>query len=515
MKLHEDDLLRILEATRAISSTLRLSELLDTVIQLAREVMKSEAASFLLMDQATGELYFDVAVGEKGGALQHIRLKKGEGIAGWVAEHQKPAVVNDVAADPRWTQKGDDTSKFKTRSILAVPMQHNGRLIGVMEAINRSDNEPFSETDVQLLETFAAQAAVAIENARLFESIRQEKEKMSTIIGEMAEGTVLLDPEGRVLLTNRAAQTLLGPTLKDSGYWEDLEEQFTIRPRWAVVGDYPHGSPLELLRKQAPSLILSGVMTPIYNDKKKITGTLMVFANVTEERREAKLKTNFISLVSHKLKTPLVSLRGYTPLLLEKPEELNPFQKTAIQAIDRNSQQLASLVDKLVWFSVLEGDTLELQRDEPQQATALIEAALSDLGPFLRQMPAEIIQENIDILPALSVDKTWMKEVLRNLIENAIKFNPKEPRRVTLSGQLNGDFLEIGVTDNGPGIPSEEQEKIFQKFYQIETHFTGQVQGMGLGLALVKRVVEEHGGRVFVQSTLGEGSRFILQLPAR
>ena len=154
MKLQEADLLRILEATRAISSTLRLSELLDTVIRLASEVVKSEAASFLLMDAATGELYFDVAVGEKGGALQHIRLKKGEGIAGWVAEHQKAAVVNDVANDPRWTQKGDQTSKFKTRSILAVPMQLNNRLIGVMEAINRADNQPFSETDVQLLETF-------------------------------------------------------------------------------------------------------------------------------------------------------------------------------------------------------------------------------------------------------------------------------------------------------------------------------------------------------------------------
>src|SRR6185312_13937512 len=103
MRLEEEDLRRILEATRAISSTLNLAELLDTVIGLARKVVKSEAASFLLMDEATGELYIDVALGEKGGALQHIRLKKGEGIAGWVADQQKPAVVNDVANDPRWT----------------------------------------------------------------------------------------------------------------------------------------------------------------------------------------------------------------------------------------------------------------------------------------------------------------------------------------------------------------------------------------------------------------------------
>jgi signal transduction histidine kinase len=512
MKLEEEDLHRILEATRAISSTLNLTELLDTVIRLARDVVKSEAASFLLMDAATGELYFDVAVGEKGGALQHIRLKKGEGIAGWVAEHQKPAVVNDVTNDSRWTQKGDKTSQFKTRSILAVPMQLNGRLIGVMEAINRADNQPFSETDVLLLETFAAQAAVAIENARLFESIRQEKEKMSTVIGEMSEGAILLDAEGRLLLTNRAAQTFFGSELKEGSLWAAQETIFNSNPAWAEIQNLFAAAPLELVRKSAPPLILAGVINPIYDDKEKTTGRLIVLANVTEERREAQLKNNFLSLVSHKLKTPLVSLRGYTPLLLEKPEELNPFQKTAIEAIDRNSYQLASLVDKLVWFSVLESDTLELTK-KPQAITSLIESALSDLGPFLRQVPAEIHQEGVNALPALVVDKTWMKETFRNLIENGIKFNPKAPRSLKISGQVMGNALELSFTDNGPGIPSEEHEKIFQKFYQIETHFTGQVQGMGLGLALVKRVVEEHGGTVHVVSTLGQGSTFVIKLP--
>lgn len=507
MKLQEDDLRRILEATRVIGSTLRLAELLDTVIRLARDVVKSEAASILLLDPATGELYFDVAVGEKGGALQHVRLKKGEGIAGWVAEQQKPAVVNDAANDPRWTQKGDKTSQFKTRSILAVPMQRAGQLIGVMEAINRADNQPFSDTDVELLETFAAQAAIAIENARLFESIRQEKEKLSTVIGEMAEGTVLLDAEGRIILVNRAAQTLLGGMALEGTLWSAQEVAFDVR---STLGETPVQA-VELVRKAQPPLILAGVMSPIYDDNGKSSGFLIVFANVTEERREAQLKSNFLALVSHKLKTPLVSLRGFTPLLLEKPEELNPFQKTAIEAIDRNSQQLASLVDKLTSYSALEG-ALTLNKALHPMAS-LIEIALSDLGPFLRQMPTEIVQDRLMEMPAIAVDKLWMKDALRNLLENAIKFNPKAPRRITIRGRVEGSSLLVRIEDNGPGIPSEEQEKIFQKFYQIETHFTGQVQGMGLGLALVKRVVEAHGGRVSVQSSLGQGSTFTVQLP--
>src|SRR5689334_4169225 len=120
MHLSEKDLERLLEATRAITSTLRLSELLETVMRLATEVARAEASAILLVDPTTGELYFDVALGEKGGALQQIRLKKGEGIAGWVAETKRHAVVNDVTKDSRWTQKADEKSQFKTKAILAV-----------------------------------------------------------------------------------------------------------------------------------------------------------------------------------------------------------------------------------------------------------------------------------------------------------------------------------------------------------------------------------------------------------
>jgi signal transduction histidine kinase len=116
-------------------------------------------------------------------------------------------------------------------------------------------------------------------------------------------------------------------------------------------------------------------------------------------------------------------------------------------------------------------------------------------------------------MPELSLDKIWMKEVFRNLIENAMKFNPKTPRMIRIAARIAEKRVDITFTDNGPGIPSEEREKIFQKFYQIEGNFTGQVQGMGLGLPLVHRIVTEHGGRVRLESELGQGSTFILELP--
>jgi len=515
MQLPENDLVRIFEATRAIASTLRLSELLETVMRLASEVVHAQAGSLLLMEQTTGELYFDIALGEKGGALQQVRLKKGEGIAGWVAENRKPALVNDVSKDPRWTQKADKTSQFNTKAILAVPMLVKDKLVGVMEAINRADGSPFTETDVQMLETFAAQAAIAIENARLFESIRQEKEKMSTILGEMVEGALLLEPSGKIVLGNPAAHNLLGKEALDTRAWAEIEALFDVKPPWTEIPSLGGACGIELVRKTAPQLILSGVINQVCNDRGKVTGYLVVFSNVTEERREAQLKKNFLALVSHKLRTPLVAIRGFTPMLLEKPEELSSFQKTAIETIDRNSQQLASLVEKLMWFAALEGETLELTL-KPHSPASIVDLALSELAPYLRTTEAQIERdESINRLPVLNIDKIWMKEALRNLIENAVKFNSRPPAKLSLRGEMKEGMVRFIVEDNGPGIPSEERAKIFNKFYQIEGSFTGQIEGMGLGLALVKRVVDEHGGSVRVDSELGKGSTFIISLPVQ
>lgn len=514
MSLPEKDLFKIFEATRAITGTLRLSELLNTVMRLASEVARAEASSILLEDPVTQELYFDIALGEKGGALQQIRLKKGEGIAGWVAVNLKPAVVNDVTKDPRWTQKADKSTQFQTKAILAVPMQVQGKLVGVMEVINHADGAPFSEEDVQILEIFAAQAAVAIENARLFESVRQEKEKMSTILAEMAEGVILLDPKGTILLGNSAAHRLLDQQRLENISWKEIESAFAIRPAFEEIQTTLGGAGgIEFTRKAEPVLILAGVINQICNDRGNVTGYLLVFSNVTEERREAQLKRNFLSLVSHKLKTPLVAIRGFTPMLLEKPEELNAFQKTAIETIDRNSLQLTSLVEKLMWFSALESETIELVR-KPHPVTTMLDAAMTDLAPYLRNVKAEIVQDpELAALPMVHCDKIWIKEVFRNIIENAIKFNTKPVRKLEVKGLVSNGFVEIHFVDDGAGIPSEEREKIFNKFYQIESGFTGQVQGMGLGLALVKRVVDDHGGHVQLTTTLGQGSDFAILLP--
>src|ERR1700722_1253175 len=158
----------LLEVARLLSSKLELSELLTTVLELASKVVDAETASLLLLDEATQELYFDVALG-LGEEASKVRLKLGQGVAGAVAQSRKPETINDVRADPRWSPKMDEQTGFVTRSILAAPILLKGRLLGVIEAINRRGG-PFEAGDTEAFEAFASQAGVAIDNARLFAS---------------------------------------------------------------------------------------------------------------------------------------------------------------------------------------------------------------------------------------------------------------------------------------------------------------------------------------------------------
>lgn len=514
-----DDIKPLLNANRVLASTLDIDQLLKVVLELASQVVQSETGSVLILDEKTNELVFNIALGEAGKELKTIRLKMGEGIAGWVAQENKPLIVNDPASDPRWARRADQKTKFVTRSILCVPMVNQGKLLGVVQAINRKDQNGFSEDDRLVLESFAAQTGVALQNARLFSSLRQEKEKVETIFSQMNEGAVFTDDQGRVLLANPAACGLLGlkqESLKDSNLWALLKD-FTMVPPLETVSHHEGDlATFEATRKEGKTLILSGLAKKIVTDKGELIGHLCVMRDVTAEKKEERLKRDFLSLMSHKLKTPLVAITGYTPMLLEDEElaKLNPFYKKAIGSIHAQGIHLKLLVEKLIAFSLVEAEEMNVDK-KPHSAKQIVQDILISMKTVLEDKKAVVtLDPSLDAIPSVSVDFDKFKEVMKGLIENAAKFNPKDDKRVTVSGRAEGDFVALSVSDNGRGIPPEEFDKIFQKFYQIEESFTGQVEGAGLGLALVKRLVDVHGGTIRLESKIGEGSTFTVTFPA-
>lgn len=532
IKTKSEKLALLLDANKALTSTLDLDRLLKVIMGQAKRVVNAEASSLMLLDEAKKELFFNVTVGGKGEKLRQMRLKLGQGIAGWVAKKGNPLMVTDASKDTRFFVKADEVTKFKTKSILCVPLKIKEKIIGVMEAINEVGRGYFVEEDREIFEAFASQVAIAIENARLFQNLRREKEKIEAVFSGMGDGAVVIDAKLNLVMLNSSAKNFLDIGSKDylGKNISRIVRQFKVFSRWEPKKVAAPGSSLkefltkedrvttfDLARSKPKTLVLSGIATRIVDEENRVVGYVMIIRDVTSERKEEYLKASFISSISHKLKTPLTCINGYLPLLKEKERlsKLDKVGKDAVRIIDSQGRRLSRLIDELLGFSLLESESLGLVR-EKESLKSIVEMSLKKLAEKIRGKGAKIVVgDSVDKVSPILVDKAKVQEVIQNLVENTIKFNDKKEKKVEISARpLKGEkFIRVEIKDNGPGIPSEEREKIFSKFYQIEEFFTGQVEGAGLGLAVVKQVVQAHGGKVGVESRVGRGSRFFFTLP--
>jgi two-component system sensor histidine kinase VicK len=506
--------------SRLLSSKLDISELLTTIMRLASRVVGAERASLYLLDEKAQELYFDVALGLPD-EVQKMRFKLGEGIAGTCAKEGRSIIIADAANDPRHSKKADSKSGFVTRSLLTCPMIIKGKVIGVVQAINRIEGT-FEEIDKNNFEAFASQAAIAIENSRLFTSVREEKRKMEAVVKRIREGAIVTDLSGEILLINSSAKCYLEHEKYKFTNIASAFPDFELKPGLdALLASEEPVSKFDLFRAKPKKFFLDGSSIRLFREDKEGNqtpeGRLWILSDVTAQKLEEYMARNFLSLISHKFKTPLASINGFAQILQDeasKSEELPEMIKKASGTIHAQGQKLNKLVETLLNFVTI--DSLE---------TAALEKIDFDAGEFLTEVAeaAKMWQKDIPgvsfkiAVPeqvSLRADRKLLASALKGMIDNAVKFNPGKDKLVILSAQAREGLALISVGDNGPGIPGEELENIFHKFYQVEASFTGQVEGWGLGLAMVKKVAEVHGGRVFAKSQLQKGSAITIALPA-
>jgi two-component system sensor histidine kinase ResE len=356
---------------------------------------------------------------------------------------------------------------------------------------------------------------MTLANASLFLRLGEEKAKLSSIFNATREGIVLTDPRGAVALINPAARALLG-----------RQDQETPELAAALAAGYESTPPLsEVLqgksritavqfeRREPKLLILSGVADRL-GPEETPAGYLFIFHDATIEKRGELLSRSFLALVTHKLRTPLAVALGFLEIIRGQ-RGLTPQQDSGLAKVQSENEKLKRLVEKLITFSGAQSPESIVLDKSKTKVEALVDAALKTV--FSSPDAAVTVVWNpasCEGLPELEVDALLVREVLANLIENAVKFNRAERKRVEIHAKRVGDGVTISVKDDGPGIPGEEQPKLFHKFYQIEEHFTGQVPGFGLGLAFAKNVIEAHGGTVGLKSAPGQGSEFFVTLPA-
>lgn len=521
------------QVSEVIAAQTQITDLLTRVLDWATDLLQSTSAAALLLDDDGKTLRFAAASGPKGSEVLPFTLQIGEGIAGWVALHGQPAIVNDTAHDPRFKRDFDQDTGFETQSILCVPLRVQGNTLGVIEVINRVDGHPFTSANAELLLAVANQAAVVLENARLYEVLNRRVERsesalertnrrledernlFSTVLQGMTGGVIVTDAEGQIQLVNPAAQRLL-PELTA---WE--QRPWNHRHISRIVPDFflesaTSGAELKRGDVDAPRLI-EALATPLRGPGDFApSGWVVVLDDVTEARHIDRAKSDFVSFVAHEMRSPLTSIAGFASMLQRNDSMGNTASRGRfLGLIKGESERLTRLINSLLDVARIEaGRPIELIKSDIDLQEVVQAACDSQRAYSSRHSIRCVVPPH---LPPVRGDRDKILQILINLISNALKYAPGG--QVTVSARRAGAFLEISVRDEGPGIPLEQRRILFERFGRATTApvsgagAQAKPTGTGLGLFLTKHLVETHGGTIRVGSGASGGAVFTFTLP--
>ena len=560
------------DVTRQLTSTLEIEPLLQNVLESAVNILNCEAGSLFLVDEQTKELIFRVTVGPVAKDLLGQRLPAGSGIVGRAVTTRGPVIENDVKHSAGWNANTDEKTGFMTRALLAVPLQIRDNVMGVIEVINRRDGLPFVEEDQALLTAFAGQAAIALENARLFTLTDQELaarvEELSVMQRIDRELNASLEMERAMRITlewamrQSAADAGLIGMIEESklhivaqqGYEEllaDFQNQLMPLNLPALKTAVESGQPQRvLLDAKGTDCLLPGAHTQIVIPiRREATVIGLVFLESTsdtqqdiaflnrlsdhaaiaisnaqlydEVQRANSAKSEFVSFVAHELKNPMTSIKGYSELLAAGAVgQINEMQANFLSTIHSNVERMSTLVSDLNDNSKIEAGRLRLD----YKAAEVNELVDEVVRSTKRQTEDKKQIVNVDMpanLPKVWGDHTRLGQVLTNLVSNANKYTPEGG--VLLIGaevcenrwDLEGarQVIHLWVKDNGIGINPEDQQKIFQKFFRSEDQKAREAPGTGLGLNITKSLVEMQGGRIWFESEFRQGTTFHFTVP--
>lgn len=389
------------------------------------------------------------------------------------------------------------------RAALGIPLRLQDRVTGVLW-VAYPQARIFDETERRFLNTLAGQAAVVAANAELFEDVQEERGRLKAILSSTNDVVVVIDEQGYILLSNPAAMRTYGI----------IPEEAIGLPFYEVITD---ASLRDLLTRpmEKGTALTDEIVAP---DDRTFSasvsslsggGRVVTLRDITYLKELDQMKSDFVNTVSHDLRSPLTYVRGYTTMI-PMGGDLNEKQQGYVEKILTGIEQMTQLIDDLLDIGKIEaGVGIEIERC---WLPGLVQAVVDDLGMRAIQQRVELTASLPADTPPTMADRTLIRQAVKNLIDNAIKYTPG-PGTVDVSLHNHGDSLVVQVRDTGIGIAPEHQHRLFEKFYRIKRRETVHMQGTGLGLAIVKSIAERHGGRVWVESKVNEGSTFRFAIP--
>jgi two-component system NtrC family sensor kinase len=490
-----DVLERLQQVGHSVTSSLDLDQVLTNVVDAAVGMTGAEEGSLLIFDEETGELFMRASRNFQDEFVRTFRLPVKDSLAGEVIRTGRPTILDD-----------DTPQKIKTaylvRSLMYVPLRIHNRVIGVLGVDNRTSSQPFLEQHLTLVSALADYAAIAIENAQLFENSEVGREKLETILGGIGDGVIVVGDDLRVILANRPAAEAFNVFDNDIVN-QPIAQVFHHEQLIEILRDEELEYPFRCELPLDDGRVMNAKLTKIHD-----VGLALTMQDITHLKELDRIKSDFVNTVSHDLRSPLTAILGYVDLIT-RVGPVNDRQDEFIKRVQVSVRNITALINDLLELGRIESGFDA--RKEFVPLPVIIKYSLDSLGSSIIEKKHEVLVDTPDDVDEVFGDPTRLRQLFDNLLSNAIRYTPMGGQiRISLRSENNQVILQ--VQDTGPGIPASDQPYIFDKFYRA-SNIEQDIPGSGLGLAIVKTIVENHQGRVWVDSILGQGSTFTVVFP--
>jgi signal transduction histidine kinase/DNA-binding response OmpR family regulator len=501
-KSMEDSLqkgLRELAAVSEISeavATLDLKVLLRRAMNRIHQAFDVSAATLFLADDSQTHLHFTLSSNPGSRGTLALKVPFGEGLVGSCVLEGTGLFSNDPYNHAHFVPEIDTITGFEAQSVLAVPLTIKSRIIGAIELLNKQSG-PFDMHDVSLLRAMGMPMAVAVDNARLFEQIERERATLKAVMEGGANPILIVDQGTRLLLCNPAAEIVFGLSTEDMR--RDLAEVTGI-PRLAELVAQGNITTNEI---SVHNRIYLTSIAPVAK-----VGSVIVMQDITYLKELDRAKSDFVTAVTHDLRSPLTAITGFIDLLRDAGP-LNEQQNEFVSHARQSTAKMRRLIDDLLDLAKIEAGlgasttTCDLY--------AIAEEVVAELQGAAIQQHIQLSVEKKGDVPEIHGDPNRLRRAIANLVGNALKYTP-EGGTVRVDLEVSDGRVLLAVVDSGRGIPKDDMPYIFDPFYRVAEH--QDVDGSGLGLAMVKSIVDVHGGTISVNSQVGQGSQFTISLPA-
>jgi signal transduction histidine kinase len=498
----------LLEISRALTEELDLPVLLNRILRFSIEMLSGHAGFIALLD----------------GDGWHISAQQGlpDALLAYVSRWlsgQSASITGSEGSLPEISRMLSDISMGMLTSV-GIVMQSQRKVIGQIHVF-RNYRASFSSNDRQILSSFASQAAVAVRNARLYNQARAQTLKLEALLGAVADGIIILGPDLRVQSVNVALLTLLNAEAEELiGLPYDSVLRWVKTPKGtsietALAQDWSHRISTEsfiegdIARFGGLAPIPVGInYAPLFDSEGQLLNIIASVRDMTRARTAEELKASFISVVSHELKTPIALIKGYANTLRREDAEWDQETiQSSLKVIENEADRLSAMIEDLLDATRLQAGQMSFKPSEINLANLASEA----VRRFAAHLPSHEIEVNFPPdLPLVIADAARIRQVLDNLISNAIKYSPKG--KIVVSGKRDGEQLVVCVSDSGKGIDPRDLPHVFERFYRSD-EAQKSTKGTGLGLYLCKHILDAHGGKIWVDRTYKEGGRICFSLP--